>query len=237
MTKQDLTAIIKQAVVDMKYRPGLVVNSFLLTDTLPNFSDSTFGATYKQFEAGSFWSRHWFNQGASRSKIKADFPVLLMDSAPDAFSVECPGDETGVATYDIIVVDRIGCEECPDGPDRSPEQVSDNCFQMLKAIIDEVYNYALWDVFDQAEQQDFKSWISKGRIEAGQYDDGFDVVMIDDIVGHFMPNDIVYRQWGNNIERRGYAAQVSFMLCPPGGQVEFNYQSLTPKKVGVVKAK
>lgn len=229
MNEKILNDILRQIVVDMSYQPGLQVNAYAFSDRDPDLTNQSFGMTYEQFDAGYFWARSWVGSGASRSTICGQYPVLFAE--PSSVRFDVAGDPDGEVRYNLLLIDEVGCDGCPDHGERSGRQVAANVRSMLLSIIDELIAYGRYIVTPD-DGPPFEAWISENRIDAGLID--ADTQIIGDLMSYVIPEPIDLQEWGNHPQRRGYYVTLRFRWCEPRRAV-FSYRNDSPDTVGVVK--
>lgn len=220
MTTEIFNQIIKQAVIDTAYSDSQV-NTFNAIDIDPDLNSVSFGATYSDFQNGLFWSRDWVNSGASPDTIKGQYPVLMTESRSQSFDI---GYTESSAMVFLLLIDKV--KECSDCPfPESGRQTTQRVFQILRAIIDEVYSYGKYNVIRDGETS--VEWISEGRYLAIK-DNVEEIYIIEDIQPYLSNNDINIREWGQFIDKRGCYTELNIEVCS-ANDVEFEYKDeITP---------
>lgn len=230
MNEEILNNILRQIVIDMAPIPGRQVNAYAFIDRDPDLSGQSFGQTYEQYEAGYFWARSWVGAGASKSTFCGQYPVMFVE--PGSARFDCPGDSEGVFPFNILIIDEIGCDGCPDHGKRSARQVAANVRSMLAAVITELSSFGKYIITDPDDLQPSTVWMSAGRAETPDMVP-FDPEISTDMIGVLEPEPYTVQEWGNHPKRRAYFATLSFRWCLfDDGQ--FDYTNRTPDQVGVV---
>jgi hypothetical protein len=214
-----LYAILLQAVKDMAYRPGRVVNGFALVDGMPKLDHISLGYTYEDFKAGRFWSRGWAAGGGDPSKIAVEYPVLM----PELVRSRRIGGKAIEHTVDLTLVDTL-TGQTPAGAHckRAGAAVYSGLLEMGLAIVSEAMGYGLW----QSPEGEFV-WGAGGRIP-GSYSDHnrqlSDYVTLSDEV----------RPWGDYPHLRGLYMSLTLKECIDTEGVAFRYDQTEGTALGVV---
>ena len=202
LSEEIVNAIFLQIVQDMRFRPGLSVNTFGVTDQEPDLLGTSFGYAYSDFLTGSFWSRTWANQGANISEMSGEFPALFTEFRSVVPDVEDSNQDSTRYTFTLVLVDRIACPKCPEEVFRNGIRVQNNVIGMLRAVLKEFLTYRLYDIGGEL------FWLSDGRadVTAGaDYPES-------DIFGYVAEVGPV-RRWGNFEDLRGAFVDVSLDFC------------------------
>lgn len=218
---ETMYSIIRQAVIDMQYNPGLSINTFALVDDRPDVAGESFGYAYSDYEHGYFWSRDWVAAGHDRNKIKGSFPVLFAEQRQ---AVKKGKGQTRqiTETIDIMILDKIKCGTCPPAIIRTGPAVYSNLRAMAEAILCEVESYVLYDRGDEYQ------WAAPGRAE------GWPVAPVDEVdyLHEYLTIDgITFQPWGDWAGMRGLRFTLSFSSCKKSDLV-FRYDTPITAFVG-----
>ncbi len=221
MTLETLDQICIQVIMDMGYIKYKQINTIFITDRMPDLRQDSIGATYQDYLDGKFWSREWVATGATSGKLKAQFPILLIQQS--LIDIECIDDKDGIYTYDFLLIDKVGCDNCPKPAERVPHKVKANTLEMLRAFLNELYTYKLWE-FERSPDPNTFEWVSKGRFESMTNPPNSIpfVQSFEELRSFVEPDPLRFQDWGNVDDLRGYWTTIKFSFCEsvPGS---FNY--------------
>lgn len=217
-----LYAILRQAVIDMAYNPGLSVNSFMVVDERADPMQDSYGATYEDFLSGYFWARKWTLEGASPQAVKGEFPVLFVEEM-ETTAKQADKDET-TATISLILLDKIQCEICPPGIRRTPLTVRENLKTMARAVIQEAARYRLYEKGAELV------WASPGRAATWP---GGEPNWTEEVDGYIDTRNIQYRKWGNFAGMRGVLVQIKVSSCT-SVSLPYDYETEPSPLLGAV---
>lgn len=221
MTLADLKAIFLQAVQDMAYIEHQQINTIYIIDRHPDIRQDSLGATYQDFLNGDFWARDWVYSGASRDNLRASWPILIVEQAdPEA---ECIDSIDMIYPFDVMIIDKIGCNNCPNPEERSPFFVKEKTLTMLRSWLNEVYSFEYWEV-DRSPDPNTFEWLSTGRQ---------DYMMAPPISLNLLgshealasmvdPDPLVFNEIGLGDDVRGYSVRLKFNICR-GIPDDYNY--------------
>lgn len=212
MNRQVFLSILKQIVIDMSYQAGLQVNSFVNIHGAPNLLHDSFGASIDDYYSGQAWGRKFHGQGADPNHFHLQFPVLLAEQRES--QIECLDSKDLTDTWYLLVVNKVDCENCPPNM-KNGETVLANTKLMLRAILQELYSYAYYEV--EKDGQSSFQWLSQGRLNYLEEDDNFSILdgPIEDTVALIPTENIKIAEWGNHKDYRGVYAQIQLQYCEP----------------------
>ncbi len=221
MTFDALRNIVKQSIIDMPFNPGLQINTFHHLDGPPDLETSNFGASYKDYQSGRFWSRDWVVSGAEPNKLAGKWPYCGFE--PGVLNTTDLQDGELDTYFDLLVVDILDCPDCPESMFRSDFMISTTTRQMLRMLLAEMSTYKLYQWLND-EDEDVYEWISQGRFDSLPGTDprkltGRPIEFF--FVGEGMDN-VKITPWGLTVGRRGHWARVPIKICEPV-MVPFNY--------------
>lgn len=189
--------IVRQAVIDMDYLPGVQINTFALVDQSPDLMGQSFGYEFNDYLNGFFWSRRWVLGDASPNTICGEYPALF---------IELTGSDVEDGTHEIsiVLVDKIECETCPPEVVRTGPAVESNLRRAARALLLEIESYILYDVGDAYQ------WASPGRALAWETPP---VDEPDDIENYMDVTKTRIRKWGDYPGLRGVALNLGLSTC------------------------
>lgn len=220
MTIDTLNTIFLQVVKDMKYNPGLQIDTYRLNDSNPDLNHGAFGSTYDDYLDGTFWSRKF--EQTFRGDINqfcGSYPVLMAeyrDATPDDLDECC-----FTVPFFFVVVDKIACEDCPPKITRNGQKTKTNALLMLRAFIKELKTYQYYEV-DRDGTVTYE-WLSTGR-KAYEEDQGSILVYVDSLIADIGIEEIPLTEWGNFLDKRGWMARINFTICEEPN-IEFDYET------------
>ena len=214
MTQSTLDQIFIQVIMDMGYVKHKQINTIFITDTMPDLRQDSIGAKYQDYQDSKFWSREWVKLGAKRGELKASFPMLLIQQSQIDF--ECIDSREVVYFYDFMIIDKVGCDNCPKPEERTAAKVKAYTLEMLRAFFIELYSYELWE-FDRSPDPNTFEWVSKGRFDSmtNPPDPIPEVQSFQELESFIETDQIIFRDWGNLDDLKGYYCTVKFELCEP----------------------
>ena len=215
-------AIVRQAVIDMAYNPGLSVNSFSVVDERADPMQDSYGATFEDYEAGYFWSRRWRLQGASPEAIKGEFPVLFLEEQET--TTERAQQDNTTQTISFVLMDKLECALCPKTERRTPLVVRENLKRMARAIIAEISQYRLY------ERDMEMVWASPGRAETWE---GGEPNYTEELADYLDLRNLRFRKWGNFPGLRGILVEVKIRSCERPG-LDFDYTTEPSPFLGAI---
>lgn len=162
----DFLAILRAIVVH--HSPAELcgrLNSFIVVDQMTQLNADNAGVKFKDYAKGHFWSRDWFNQGASPNDIKKQYDALVVR----AMSVEPYREDTEskkwVYPLHLNVVGQIQCDYCPDGCDDTLAGRRLEVAKTLQHVIDEMQTYQQYSIVPAAGDP-FTGWASTAQVTA-----------------------------------------------------------------------
>lgn len=196
-------AILKQIVVDMKYRPGLAVNTFAVVDDRPDIEGQSFGYSYQDFESGYFWSRDWVASGASRGTIRGQWPVLFVEQRRTGINARGQT-QRSTEFIDIMILDKIVCEGCPPSMKRTGPQVYRNMKRIARGVLNELDRYRKY------QRPSGDQWAAIGRAETW----GEPLDEIDSLWEYLNLSSVEIEPWGASYpNHRGARFQINLHTC------------------------
>lgn len=214
-TLETFYSIVKQAVIDMDYLPGVQVNTFGLVDDTPDVFGESFGYSFGSYLNGFFWSRMWVLNGADPNKISGEYPALFLELAGSDL-------EDGTHQISMVLIDKIECSTCPPEIIRTGPAIESNLRRAVRALLAEVDGYVLYDLGEQYQ------WASPGRMAT--WDD-----LPEDEADHL--NEYLdltrasIRRWGDYPELRGVTLTMSLTTCE-SSVAPFRYYTPTEPLTG-----
>ncbi|MEL6274591.1 MAG: hypothetical protein AAFU03_05790 [Bacteroidota bacterium] len=205
-------AILRQVVIDMKYAPGVSINTFAHVDVAPRVDHASFGYSYDDYLNGYFWSRAWVGRGANPNMIKKQFPALFVETQPS--TVQQPDRDSICYNVGLVFLDKIECSACPPQIIRSGPTVYNNLIKMARAVLREAHSYVLYELDDG--QETYTQWVSPGRLEY-LVSQGVNVLSddLDELCKYFEPYNVEFRPWGDYPGHRGLLVNIQFNTCEP----------------------
>lgn len=225
MTKAQLHAIIKQAIIQMGYSEGIQINTFFQIDRFPDLNNEALGANMSDFNDGRFWSRDWANSGADPNAICAQWPIAIIEdqdiTAPDL------NYDAYILTIDLVLLDRVGCDTCPDFEKRTAAKVQDNMFNSIRALIKEIMSYQYVEIEDGGETR--MEWASEGLQAYYQTQDQRILNQMDSFETSITTQTFTFTERGIGDQIRGWGITLQLELCEqPDAPWKYPISSPTP---------
>lgn len=233
MKQSDVPLIARQIVSQTAYQKGRQLNTYRNLTSPPKMTDSAFGASVQDYEAGQFWSRDWVAAGADPNTIRGGFPVLFSEARGGTFSADTI--EVQQEWY-FMVLDQVQCDTCPD---RHIAEVQRDSLQMLRHFVTELLTYEKWTV--EKDGENFEMWISRQhamQIDAHENSPITLLELQEDALEAIMEQVYEFREFIPRQDEHpafnvaGYSVKVSITTCEPIG-VETNYEDPNYETLGM----
>lgn len=200
----------------MRYQPGLSVNTFAETRSVPQFSKPGFGFEYADYLNGYFWSREWVNRKAIPDEISGEYPALFLEEGDTVR-------ETELTEIAGVLVDRIECGTCPDADRRTSAKVRANLRIAARSILKHVEEYKLYDRDGSLE------WAHPGRAATW----GGAPVEVDDLAGYLYLEQTRFAPWGDFPKMEGIRFSVRLQSCETA-DITYQFDQPTTGDGGII---
>lgn len=226
MTRATLVAIFKQAIMDMAFKEGIQVNTFYHLDRMPDFNNQALGATMDLYHEGRFWSRDWANSGASPDEICAQWPIAVLEDQD--VEDECLWEKEYEFELELVIMDRLTCDNCPNFQEQTSTQVQKNTFDALRSLMNEIMSFEYNTMNDGSD--DRNEWMSTGRRDYYIGEGQTLVTTLEDLRSILLTQtaQLIERGIGDNL--RGYGVRLRFTLCEDFSAT-FKYSTTLPKSL------
>lgn len=228
MINKEIAGISIQIAKDMKYSVNQI-NTVYLIDTPPSILVDNLGASFQDYLDGFFWSRDWINSGSNPDTMKAQFPILFVESV--GISIDNISSPDIQRQYAFVFIDKVECESCPDKDSRTGQTVKDNLLETIRIFLKELYDYEKWYIdFDGTTTE---RWVSKGRLEFYKDIDTITALsFVEDLAGMIESSNFDIREWGNIESMRGYIVEIPITYCK-AITTNFDYSKQDASKTGI----